>query len=264
MALLNFLKEKFKDKGQIFITTHSSIFTSKDEISNTFLVTKGSTNGTEIKQIIDKKDFRFIKNELGHKNVDLFFYDMVVFIEGDSEEKAFPIIANALTYDFDELGIQITNIKGKDKIKRIKEFLEYIKDSDVTPFIIVDKTKDIENHVNDLIKAKLLGEGNYHIWSKGDFEDSFSEQHIIKAITETYGSGIDLTEDELREKRKNKPTVKIIEEKLHVKNLGSLNKPAFGEGLGLIIKNDIENIKDKRQEAEIEEVLHNIVKKLQK
>lgn len=262
-ALLNFLKENFEERGQIFVTTHSSIFISKYKNNNTFLVSKNKDNETVVKEIQDRGDFKYIKEELGHKNIDLFFYDMVVLIEGDTEERAFPIIADALNYRFDELGIKTINIMGKDKLKRIKAFLEYIRDSGIISFVIIDKNEDAENYIKDLIKARFLDKKNYHIWSGGDFEDSFTEEQIIKATKEIYGSKFDLTEGELTEKKKNKPTVKIIEEKLYEKSLGSLNKPSLGEELGLIIAEEInENNKGKRQKTEIEQVLDKIVGKL--
>jgi len=257
--LFDFLKEVSKER-QIFITTHSSVFASSSDRISLYLVKKDDKK-TVITPIKEREEFISIKRELGAKNSDLFFYDAIVLIEGDSEEIALPILAEIKGYDLDELGIKLINIKGKDKIKRIREFLRYIKDSDVIPFVILDKNEEVEEKINNLVREGLLKEkeDNSHVWSSGDFEDCFSEEHVIEAMKNIY-DGFNMEPEELKQKRdEGKSTSKILRKALYDQGLGDLNKPALGEQLALIIKKNIEENKE-REETEPEKVIEKIIK----
>lgn len=239
--VFDFLKEQSEDK-QIIITTHSPIFVDCSDETKLHLVKKNQDKIAKIKSIEEREEFKSIKYELGAKNTDLFFYNGVVLVEGNTEERALPILANANGYDLDKLGIKLINIKGRDRLGRIREFLEYIKDSDVIPFVIMDKDKKAKGYIDDLAKSKLLKEKNYHIWSNGDFEDCFNEEQIVKAMRNIYGKNFDVTPEKLRQmKEKNaKPTGKILGEIVYRKNLGELNKIVLGEELALIVSAEIE------------------------
>lgn len=257
----DFLKEKSKEK-QIITTTHSTLFVDCSNGNKVYLVKEGEENIADLKLIENKEEFKLIKYELGAKNTDLFFYNAIVIIEGDSEEIAFPIISNALGIDLERNGIKLINIKGKDKLRKIKEFLKYIKDSDVKSFVILDKDKSAEKDIEDLIRARLLREENYHIWSNGDFEDCFSEEQIIKAM-EKIKKGFEMDTEKLKKERETKSTFKILSEKINKQNLGILNKPELGEELALIIEEEIKQTEEnekERQEIEVEEVIKKFVK----
>lgn len=264
--VFDFLKEKSKEE-QIIITTHSPIFVDCLNEIKIYLIKKEQDKIAELKLIEDKEEFRSIKYELGAKNTDLFFYNAIVLIEGDTEERAFPIIANVLGHDLNKLGIKIINIEGKDKIKRIKikEFLKYIKDSDVKSFILLDKDDGAESDIQDLIRAGLLREENYHIWNNGDFEDCFSEEQIIDAMKKIHGEDFNITSEELKELREGtNPTSKILSDLLYKKKLGPLNKPALGEELALTVKTEMKNFGGiERQKIEPEEVIEKIIELLE-
>ena len=261
--VFNFLKEKSKEK-QIIFATHSPIFTEIGNKTKLYLVKKGKELPMEPKLLENRNDFKLIKYELGAKNTDLFFYNMVVLIEGYTEEGALPILFNAYNYNLDALGIKLINLKGQDKIKKekIREFLEYLKDSDVKKFVILDKNEETERYAEELIKLELLEETNFHIWTKGDFEDCFSEEQIIKAMRNIHGEKFDITQEQLKEiRRTNEPTTKILKKILYEKELGDLNKPDLGEKLAFIIKDEIVTLKneEEREKMEPEKVIEKIV-----
>jgi len=259
--VFDFLKEQSEDK-QIIITTHSPIFVDCSDETKLHLVKKDQSKIAKIISIGEREEFKSIKYELGAKNTDLFFYNGVVLVEGNTEERALPILANANGYDLDKLGIKLINIKGKDRLGRIREFLEYLRDSDVVPFIIIDKDKKAKGYIDDLVKSKLLEEKNYHIWSNGDFEDCFNEEQIVKAMRNIYGKNFDVTPEKLRQmKEKNaKPTSKILGEIVYRNKLGELNKIALGEELALIVSGEIEKSRGKeRDRTEIEKAIEKFV-----
>ena len=111
--LFEFIKQLAKHH-QFFINTHSTIFTGHSKNLSTYLVTK-PVQGTTVTQIKEKEQLKSVKYGLGAKHIDLYFDDCVVIVEGDTEEKALPIIADALGYNFKDEGIGLINIKGNRK-----------------------------------------------------------------------------------------------------------------------------------------------------
>jgi len=258
--VFDFLKEKSKEE-QIIITTHSPIFVDCSNEIKIHLIKKEQDKIAKSKLIENRDEFKSIKYELGAKNTDLFFYNAIVLIEGDTEERAFPIIANSLGYDLNKLGIKLINIEGADRLGRIEEFLKYIKDSDVTSFVIIDKNERAEGYIQDLVRSRLLEDNNYHIWTKGDFEDCFSEEQIIDSMKKIYGEDFNITSEELKELREGTtPTSKILSKLIYDKNLSPLNKPALGEELALTVKIEMENSGGiERQKIESEEIIEKII-----
>ncbi len=259
-GLLGFFKNQ-ADHNQFFLNTHSTIFTGQSDRMSTYLVAF-SNEETAITQIKEKEELKSIKYEMGAKYTDLYFYDCIVLIEGDTEESAFPIIADALGYDFEEEGIRLINIKGNSNVKkkRVEQFLEFMKNSDVIMYLILDGgDKGVNKIVDELIKSSLIDKNNYSTWVK-TFVDCFNETHIIKAMKELsseVGFKFDLTQEVLKQKREEgKLTEKILDESL---SDWELNKPELGKHLGLIIRN--ENItQKKRDKTKPEEVVEKIIK----
>lgn len=234
--VFNFLKEKSKEK-QIIITTHSPIFTSTSDSINLYLIKKQTNNEVEINYIQKSEEFQSIKSELGSKNADLFSYDSIWLVEGNSESIFFPLIAEKKGVKMQEEGIKIINIHGKDSIRRskIQEYLEYLKDTGIKCFVILDKDSNVDNYLDDLKRTGLLEEENLHLWSEGDFEDCFSEEDIIMAMKNLIGEEFTLEKEKLNEDRKEEKTTKILSQFLYDNKLGNLNKPALAEELAKLV-----------------------------
>jgi len=257
--LFEFIKQLAKHH-QFFINTHSTIFTGHSKNLSTYLVTN-LNQATTVTQIKEKEQLKSIKHELGAKHIDLYFDDCIVIVEGDTEEKALPIIAEALGYDFKDEGIRIINIKGNSraKAKKIREFLEYMKNSDVISYVILDGgDRGVSKTIDDLIRNGLIERENYTKWEK-TFVDCFGECQIIQAmeaLSKEYNFKFDLTEDDLRQKRKNGMNTEIILEKSLSDS--NLDKIELGEKLGLITENEI--IKEvERDKTEPEKVVEKII-----
>ncbi len=257
------LFEFFKNQAghnQFFINTHSTIFTGQSDKLSTYLVSF-SNEETVVTQIKEREELKSVKYEIGAKHTDLYFYDCIVLIEGDTEESAFPIIADALGYDLKEEGIRLINIKGNPNAKKRKigQFLEFMKISDVIMYLILDGgDKGVNKIVDELVKTGLVEKENYTTWEK-TFADCFSETQIIQAMNELsseFGFKFHLTQKELKQKREEgKLTEKILVESL---SDWELDKPELGKRLGLIIKN--ENITQKtRDKTKPEEVVEKII-----
>jgi predicted ATP-dependent endonuclease of OLD family len=81
------------------------------------VVRKERDGRSSVKKVIETDDLRLLKNELGHSNTDLYGYNVVVFIEGESEVHAFPIVAKSIGYDFVKEGIDLLNVKGNGRVQ---------------------------------------------------------------------------------------------------------------------------------------------------
>lgn len=141
-GLLEIIQRHSEDL-QFFLTTHSTIFTELESNSSVYLVSKKGMQST-IKLISEPDELKSVKSELGHRNVDLYSYDKIVFIEGDSEEVALPIIAKNLGFNLRRNGIFLQNLKGSSKAKKLGQFLEYLRIADVEPFVVADGNKEVK------------------------------------------------------------------------------------------------------------------------
>ena len=259
--IFRFLKEKSKE-SQIIITTHSPIFVSKDDVKTYLVSMDESTNETKVKLIEDGNEFQEIKLELGSKNTDLFFYDCVILIEGETEDRILPIIAEAMGYDLLANGIKLINIRGSGKVARITEFLMYLKDSGIDIFVIADGHKNVITKIEDWIREGILKEDNHICWEE-EIEDTFTVEQIIKATNMLFKenhSDFYLDDEELKKKKSesNKPISKVLMEVLHEKGF-ELNKPLLGEKLGILIAEEI-NSGVKREETKVEKAIKKLMK----
>lgn len=258
--VFNFLKEKSKD-NQIIITTHSPIFVNTKDVTTYLVSMDNSSKETHIKPIESGDDFKAIKLEIGARNTDLFFYDCVVLIEGETEERILPIISDAMGYDLAEKGIKLINIRGSGKTTKINEFLNYLKDSGIIIYVIADGHEDVSKKIKDWIREGLLNKNNYTCWDD-EIEDVFGFERVISAIKMVIGDSDDFTlsvEDLKKGKEESgKPISKVLKKILH-ENGFELDKPTLGEKLGLLITDELNN-GGNREESEVEKAIRKIVK----
>jgi predicted ATP-dependent endonuclease of OLD family len=258
--VFNFLKEKSKD-NQIIITTHSPIFVNTKDATTYLVSMDNSSKETLVKPIESGDDFKAIKLEIGARNTDLFFYDCVVLIEGETEDRILPIISDAMGYDLAEKGIKLINIRGSGKTTKINEFLNYLKDSGIIIYVIADGHEDVSKKIKDWIREGLLDEDNYSCWDE-EIEDVLGFERVISAIKMVIGDSDDFTlsiEDlKKRKEESGKPISKVLKQILYEKGF-ELDKPALGEKLGLLIADELNN-GENREESEVEKAIRKIVK----
>lgn len=177
--LLEFIIKK-SHTNQFFITTQSPIFCryQKNRIKS-YLVKKVSYSTTIKKLGVD--EMNEIKSVLGHVNTDLFGYNAVLFVEGDSENKSIPLLANNLKIDIVNDGIRIVDSKGYGNMKQIKNIIDLLVDTKTEVYALSDnhdkdqgELKDIKDHLAKINYVKL----------EKDFEDSFDKEILIKALQE--------------------------------------------------------------------------------
>jgi predicted ATPase len=235
--LRKFIDENSKNK-QFFITTHSTIFTRTSENSTTYLVTRAGAQ-SEARKITEPRDLVLVKSELGHNNMDFFSYNVVLFVEGESEAVAFPIIAESLGIDLSREGVKIIDLKGKSKLAKLDEYLRYLKDSGVVPFVVLDGDSEVAARLKQWGELGVLPEGNSRVWPK-EFEDLFQIQDIIAAANELGYSGI--TQDAIRDAGGENSIVHALSKILYETGQRELDKPALAEVLAKRVSSDKERV----------------------
>lgn len=254
------LMRKKAEHNQFFITTHSSIFTAIGEDAATYLVTKVNGKSQAI-PIVENNDLKLIKQQLGIRNSDIYGNDYVIFIEGDSEEDALPIIAHVLGYDHFGKSIRIINLEGNGKIVRLKQLLSYLKGSDTVAFLILDGDGDIRKHVDDLVREGLLEKDHVTIWEEGEFEDIFENQRIVDAmnrIAKRDGFTFGITVEQLEKERKSRNVTDILGDYMHNTNKIDLGKRDLARELAYSIVEEIRE-GNSRKKTRFEETIEKIM-----
>lgn len=153
--IFNMMIALSKEGKQFFICTHSSTFTSRYGDCSVYLVTKSSDSDENgIKQILDPEAGRRLRRELGLLNIDNFFSNAILFVEGATESVVVPALLRFYGEDASSLGMKIHDVGGNAKInmERLEETLMLLKDTSIVPFIVLDNDKDAGKHQEAILK----------------------------------------------------------------------------------------------------------------
>lgn len=237
-ALFRLMKEKTNSMDhQFVITTHSTIFTEISQDVNTLLVEK-QEGISHIRRLTEQRGMRYLKYALGHQNTDLFGFNAVLIIEGQTEEKALPILAESLSIDFVKLGIKIIDVEGAGNTTRIKELVEFLRDSDTIVFFMLDNHSTAVKAVHDLIRQNQVKSKNVFYIEKG-FEDCFDNETLVKAlkgVAQDNGVELHLTAGELNAHRNDKISISRYLNKIFCERTkGQLSKPELGMKIAEIV-----------------------------
>lgn len=199
---------------------------------------------------------------------------VLLIVEGPTEQEAIPRIAQAMGFDFENLGIRTFPLKGAGEIvpKRSEKLLEYLAIATITtPYIILDNHHEVEKTLKRLKGLGLnITEDNYHIWNKEFEEDNFSDDEVLQqVIQQAEKRGFDLKisvemiEEERQAKRKEGKAVphltKILKKITH-KFGYKINKPELGKALAKIVKDRIKKQDVYTPSTEIEKEIIKVVK----
>lgn len=236
--LFGLLKD-FSKRGQVIITTHSSIFVDRSELRNTYLIYR--ENGeTKFRKMKDNYrtifNYRTILDELDIKPSDIYLSDGIIFVEGPSDVQILKIILDELYPKWDELNISILHLGGKGNIRHLD--IESLKS--INPHIVIlldgDALSDLKERIDKL--------GRYgipcHIWKKEEepvksIENLFSKN----AIENVFGISLD------RDINSNECVKSLIENKMRQSHpKWEYNKIKHGKQIiEWMIKNNDDNIK---------------------
>ena len=182
-SLLDVLKKYSKDTAtQLFIESHSPIFVGCESDESTCLFLKNDSATTV--NMITKSNINNIKRELGINYAHVFDNDYFLFVEGDSERRAFRILKNIMNYD---KSVDCWTIGGKNKVHQLEFFLKYLYKSGRKILIIVDNHDECVTAKEKLKNKNSIKDDEFIILNKS-FEDTFDKQVILNVVKDLYGN----------------------------------------------------------------------------
>jgi len=156
-----------------------------------------------------------------------------LFVEGDSEETAFPEILSSFYINTNGISdyrdIKIHNIKGKDtaQLDKIKLNLERFRENDVTYFIFLDNDENVHRYRDDWIREGLIESNHFIIWDN-KFEDNFGEEVIFEILEEISFEYVNLfTVDKLKETNKQRKDIMDSIKKILYENGKTVNMDEY-------------------------------------
>ena len=208
---------------QIFIETHSPIFTGCGKNEATYLTHKFES----ISQIMPINDSNIdtIKQELGITYADIFDYDYILIVEGKTEKAAYSKIKKRFEYAKDKR-VKCWVLNGTDESHHLRSLLEYFKKTNREIFIILDKHDRVDHLKSKFIEQGLIADTNFVVLSNS-FEDTFDKELILAMIKTLYGEKFC---DEISEELLSSTNMSEILNEKH--SLGKkINKVKLGKAL---------------------------------
>lgn len=227
------------DSGlQFIIETHSPVFLGASEAETVLLTTK--SGGQTAVARIAPENMAMIREELGISHADALYNANVLFVEGESEFRAFPMFWEKLC-----LGLSpppaCFSLGGAGGAKRLRIMLEYLKSEGRRFFVVLDNHGDAKAHVRKLQRDGLLGD-NVRFLPKS-FEDEFTSAQIIdaarKAAAEKGAPAPRLTPEELDAARAEAPVADVVKRQWFEATGSGLDKVSLARHLGSLPKDDI-------------------------
>ena len=223
---------------QFVIETHSPVFlgTAGDE---TVLLATKSGGQTGVARIAPE-NMGLIREELGISHADALYNENVLFVEGESEFRAFPLLWETLSPGISPPP-SCFSLGGAGGAKRLRPMLKYLKSDGRRFFVVLDGHGDTKSHVHKLQREKLLGD-NVRLLPQS-FEDEFSSAQIIdavnKAAAEANVRAPRLTPEELDAERAGAAVADVVKKRWFEYTGSGLNKVSLARHLGGLPKGDI-------------------------
>lgn len=114
-GLIRILEELPKARGHIFcLATHSPIMSSQCKRSLFAVVNRGDDS-----KVLSLTDDAEILEVLGIANVDLFTYDKILFVEGESDVQVFQFVLNSMDTSGKTDRVKLADLSGDSKYRNI-------------------------------------------------------------------------------------------------------------------------------------------------
>ena len=169
---------------QFVIETRSPSFVGVGTEDRTVLV--GKHMGRSDVSDVGPEGAPVVRRMLGMTHADVLGSDNVLLVEGKSEATSFGTFLRNIAPEQSRL-TEIHSIEGANKIKNSNMLIKYLEETEGrSAFVILDEDKDARTQVKRLQKHGHLA-GSVHFLKK-NFEDSFDDKTIAKAVTQMAGS----------------------------------------------------------------------------
>ena len=148
--------------------------------------------------------------------------ELVIIVEGETEEKVIELILEARGVDREREGLFVYNIQGQDNLLHLKPLFRVSQLIDIIIFGMVDNDRNANHKIQKMKQyARDLGyekDIRIHIWDR-DFEtDNFGIEKVVRKVNqilcEKGYSKIDPLEVESRMKRTRDALIKSVEKEI--------------------------------------------------
>jgi energy-coupling factor transporter ATP-binding protein EcfA2 len=187
--LTEVLRHYTKHKHQLIIATHSpTVITAADPTSVTMIKQNGAESTFERVDIKEAAEQRKYLGDVGARLSDVFGYDRILWVEGETEERCFPMILREMTEEgligTAILRVQHTgdfNTKNTKNVIEIYERLSQLEGGLVPPVVgfIFDRETRTERDQEDL---KRQSRGRIHFTGKRMFENYLLNPSAITTV----------------------------------------------------------------------------------
>ena len=247
LDILHLLKDLTKERKQIIITTHSPFLINQVNLNEIKLMRLDNKHGSMVSSIDSSDKSQIALSNLGIRNIDLFFTNKLLIVEGESEEKFIPIMYEKLYgYPITHNFVKIVKAEG---IKDIPNFIRILKKSfsktDIYALMDNDADKDTKDRINNLIDGDLIHKDNIFVIGNVEFEDSFPDEVIKDALSEYMSDELGFTAEasltEIQRARTAPKFSKILSDIFYRKTSKRFKKPIFAQYLAVFAeKEDID------------------------
>src|SRR2546425_4715173 len=78
-------------------------------------------------------------------------YRVHLILEGKTEMTFVPLVAEAMGFDFEQLGVDLHGLDGAQKANRgrLEDLLHHLAEEDAVPYVILDNDADVSTHLKD-------------------------------------------------------------------------------------------------------------------
>ncbi len=210
--LFGVLERMSSRDNQVIMSTHSTVFIDTTFLHNVVLL-KLSEGAVEVLQLPVKPEdpeaaartHALIREDLGIRNSDIFFSNVVVLCEGKSDERFLTGVYRLAFGEPPEAeSVHIKQIGGKDKLSPLGEMLPILRDLHIPYVIILDSDAlrgGSRRIIKRLLEQGLLDQAVCRVWTRGEIEEFYTPKLLMGALaawaTERELT-LEISEDELR------------------------------------------------------------------
>ena len=191
---------------QLFVATHSPFFVDSSHIRG---VTALYWDGQESKarQIGTKEDLRAALFDIGARPSDIFFSDLVLIVEGESDKIVLQGWARTLGVPLEEIHAAVISARGVSKSRyHLKLWAEVAREVGLPRYIFLDKGGEAE--VTKVVSDGLVAQENTHVLENGSIEDYYPTDILVDALQTLFG--VTVTKDDVPDGGRVKTINKLL------------------------------------------------------
>lgn len=197
------------DAKQLFVATHSPFFVDSSYIGG-IIALYWDVQETKAKQIGTREDLRAALFDIGARPSDIFFADLILIVEGESDKIVLQGWARTLGVPIEEIHAAVIPARGVGKTRyHLKLWCEVAGEIGLPRYIFVDK--DGENEVAKVVSEGLVAQENAHVLERGSIEDYYNIDVLISSLQSLFG--VEIKEEQIPVGERVKNISKLIGKK---------------------------------------------------